>query len=257
MIETEKAFWNRFWAEENLFNPKPHSSLILASEEVLGGFSGRRTLEVGAGRAVDSVEMARRGATCHVVDFSKTSFDISLNLAENSGVKVIPCQADVEHLPFKDDYFDLVFSQGLMEHPGLMEKLLPEQIRITAPGGFVLIDVPQLFSIQAMVKWVELRLGKWPFGPEVNFTERQLKRIVDGIGLDYVTSYGREIIPIVRLGIRTALARIKHGESSLRSENLVLESLPKDRSLISRLELGFIGPKILNNIGVVAQKPIA
>ena len=247
MAGNERTFWNRFWAEENLLNLKAHTSLILTSEEVLEGFSRKRTLEVGAGRAVDSVEMARRGAKSYVVDFSETSFGISLSLARNSRVEVIPCQADVEHLPIRDNYFDLVFSQGLMEHPGLMERLLPEQVRVTAPGGFVLIDVPQLFSIQAMVKWVELQLGKWPFGLEVNFTERRLREVIKSVGLEYVSSYGREVFPIVRLGIKTALSRATHGDT--------FECLPINRKLMQIIELSRIGPKVLNNIGVIARKP--
>lgn len=247
MIEDERAFWNRFWAEENPLNLKAHTSLILASEEVLGGFPGKKTLEVGAGRAVDSVEMARRGADSCIVDFSETSFGISLNLARNSGVKVIPCQADVEKLPIRDKYFDLVFSQGLMEHPGLMERLLPEQVRVTAPGGFILIDVPQLFSIQAMVKWVELQLGKWPFGPEVNFTEGRLRKVINSVGLEYVSSYGRKVVPTVRLGIKTALSRVTHRDT--------FECLPITKGLMQALELSRVGPKVLNNIGVIAQKP--
>jgi len=257
MAENERTFWNKFWAEEDFLNPKAHGSLVFASEMVLRGFPGRRTLEVGAGRGVDSIEMARRGALCWLVDCSKTSFAISSNLARASGVKVMPCQAGAEQLPFTKNHFDLVFSQGLMEHPGLMGKLLPEQIRVTRPGGFVLIDVPQLFSIQAMVKWVELQLGRWPFGPEVNFTEGRLKKIISSAGLEYVFSYGREFIPMVRLGIRTALAKVRHRDFSLKPEDLPLESLPADGNLITDLELGFFGPKLLNNVGIIAQKPKA
>lgn len=255
MIETERSFWNRHWAEGNLQNLRAHDSLILSSEKVLGGFPKRKVLEVGSGRAVDSIEMARRGANCVVVDFSETSFGFSQNLAKASGVKIAPCLADVGQLPFVNDYFDLVFSQGLMEHPNLMESLLPEQIRVTKPGGFVLIDVPQLFSIQAMVKWIELKLGKWPYGPEINFTKRDLKRITGSVGLKYVSFYGREIIPMVHLGIRTALSRIKSRDSSPEQENPILEHLPTNLNLVTRLGLSSIGSKVLNNIGIIVQKP--
>ncbi|PIS15562.1 hypothetical protein COT62_03060 [Candidatus Roizmanbacteria bacterium CG09_land_8_20_14_0_10_41_9] len=255
MTETERIFfWNRHWAERNFYNLRAHNSLILSSKKVLGGFPERNILEVGSGRAVDSIEMARRGANCIAVDFSETSFGLSQDIARNSGVKIIQCLANAEQLPFTDGCFNLVFSQGLMEHPTLMKKLLPEQIRVTRPGGFVLIDVPQFFSIQAMIKWIELKLEKWPYGPEVNFTERELKRITGSLGLEYTTSYGREFAPMVHLGIRTALSRIRHRGSPPELKNPILEHLPTNMGLITRLELSFIGSMVLNNIGIIAQK---
>ncbi|HUV47246.1 MAG TPA: class I SAM-dependent methyltransferase [Candidatus Bathyarchaeia archaeon] len=255
MAEGEKKFWDSFWAKEGFSSLRAHSVLISASENALGSFSGKRTLEVGSGRGVDSIEMARRGAICHIVDFSTSSFDLSLALAGNSGIEVLPYQADAEQLPFADGEFDLVFSQGLMEHPGLMRRLLPEQTRVTKPGGLVLIDVPQLFSIQAIIKWIELQIGKWPFGPEVNFTEKQLRQTMESLGLKYVCSYGRELIPIVNLGIRRAIAKMGQQASFASIQKPVLENLPAELDFATRFSLSTFGPKVLNNVGVIAQKP--
>lgn len=252
MAQNERDFWGEYWNREPPCAAPAHASLIHAAESVLGGFEKSRILEVGAGRAVDAIEMARRGAKSLVADLSNSSFNHSLPLATNTGVTIIPCRADAERLPFSDGQFNLVFSQGLMEHPGLMKRLLPEQIRVTAPQGFVLIDVPQLFSVQAAVKWLELMVGKWPFGPETNYSERMLKKIVADIGLEYVSSYGRELVPMVNLGIRKLLTRLKSGK---RESGSSCRPLPVRKGLMTSVELSWFGPKFFNNIGIIARKP--
>lgn len=103
--------------------------------------------------------MARGEATCYTVDFSPAACKLSKKLGDKSQTPIHKVMADGKQLPFANNSFDLVFSQGLMEHPGLMQDLLPEQIRVVKPKGLLLIDVPQLFSIQALIKWVEIRLG--------------------------------------------------------------------------------------------------
>lgn len=257
-VET-RNFWDSFWlSRRNQLLFKPYPSLIIASQETLGGFTGKTILEVGAGSAINSIEMARNGASCYTVDFSPVACSLSKKLGNKSQTPIHTVIADGKQLPFADGSFDLVFNQGLMEHPDLMRDLLPEQIRVVKPRGLLLIDVPQLFSIQAFVKWVEIRLGKWPFGEESNFSENHLKEILESSGLDYVKSYGREFLPIVNLGIRSLIFRICHQTQKVSitgsSDQDPFLALGTRKNFMTDIELSCLGPKILNNVGVIARK---
>lgn len=245
--------WNRHWQEfdRRYDNDNFHRALVLAAEDALGGFSGKKTLEVGSGRGVDSVYMAQAGADVYLLDVSQKSFDVSLGFAEKWGVKVCPCQAKAEQISFADNTFDLVFSQGLLEHEELMRTSLPEQRRVAKPGGFVLIDVPQLFSLEGVNKEIQMKMGRWKYGRELSFTEGDLKKVLKKEGLDYVRSYGWGVVPSLHLGIGQGMKAIL---TVMRGEETAL-FLVKKQGIRDRLEVSRLGAKILNSVGVIARKP--
>lgn len=79
--------------------------------------------------------------------------DISLEAIEISkkyGIKTI--LGDIRNAPFEDNYFDLVFSFGTIEHFPETKKALLEHIRILKPNGFAWIEVPNKISLQGLEK---------------------------------------------------------------------------------------------------------
>jgi|GEM_PF-3992316 len=56
-------------------------------------------------------------------------------------------KADMFHLPFRDDKFDAVFSQGVLEHyfPEQIKQLIQEQYRVLKPGGRLVVEVPNYY----------------------------------------------------------------------------------------------------------------
>lgn len=266
MEENERTFWNghwtRWWGSVDYKRVDYHHTLVDAAEYVLacdpnfGGFTGVITLEVGSGRGVDSIEMARRGARAVLVDSSNTALSYTIDFSLQKSVEVMPVCANAERIPFPDNYFGLVFSQGLMEHPGLMKSLLEEQIRVVKSGGYMLIDVPQLFCIQAFVKWIQIQRGTWPYGQESSYSLLQLKEILEEKDLEYIRSYGWEIMPILNLGIRTFFNRFIKSESKVVDSKYGVneEDIRKESSIMVRLGLSPFGPLFLSNVGVIARK---
>lgn len=79
-----------------------------------GDLEGRLVLDVGCG-AGRFLEIASRwGGRAIGVDFSFAVEASQANLGHRPNVDVI--QADVFHLPFKDDVFDVIFSIGVLHH---------------------------------------------------------------------------------------------------------------------------------------------
>ena len=190
------------------------------------------------------------GGQCAVLDFSEHAILQTKSLAKQRGVEIECVRGDAQRMPFADGSFDVVFSQGLIEHYEPPDALIKEQIRVVKPGGFVLIDVPQLVSLQAVVKKAMMEMGKWPFGWERNYTEGQLKQLLEQFDLEFIKSYGYGVLPFVGLGIRTrinkALGKIQDTTPPTFDNTTMPHSNPLQNSWIAR--------HLMNNIGVVGRK---
>jgi len=102
--------------------------------------------------------------------FPKTNaigVDFSLNMlmeAKKTGVALV-C-GDAEHLPFKDDSFDVVHSAGLM---GVFKskKIVEEMARVTHPGKHIYVSFPVTLSASGLVALLFLKLGRGKYNPSL------------------------------------------------------------------------------------------
>src|SRR5262249_12124387 len=137
---------------------------------------GVRVLEVGAGSGRDSLELVRHGAEVWVVDYTPSA--LRLIGRQPGGVALRRACADAFRLPFADGSFDAVFHQGLLEHFRNPGELLVENARVLAPGGILLVDVPQKWHYYTPLKHALIAMGRWFAGWETEFSIRELRRLV-------------------------------------------------------------------------------
>ena len=108
----------------------------IATRRALAPVAGERVLDLAAGTAVSTVELARDGAWCVAADFSLGM----LRSARRQGRTSVPLvAADALHLPFPDGAFDAVtISFGLRN---LVDPIagLAEMARVTRPGGRLVV----------------------------------------------------------------------------------------------------------------------
>jgi demethylmenaquinone methyltransferase/2-methoxy-6-polyprenyl-1,4-benzoquinol methylase len=105
----------------------------IATRRALAPGRGERVLDLAAGTAVSTVELARDGAWCLAADFSLGM----LRGGRHRGVPMVA--ADALHLPFADASFDAVtISFGLRN---LVDPAagLAEMARVTRPGGRLVV----------------------------------------------------------------------------------------------------------------------
>jgi SAM-dependent methyltransferase len=111
-------------------------------------------------------------------------------------------------MPFSAESFDFVYSVGLLEHFEDPMALLAEQYRVLRTGGYLMVQVPQKYSLYTALKKVLIRLGKWPYGGwETEFSDREISALVREAGLEpqYVYGYGSFFLAAVRHAVLPTL----------------------------------------------------
>ncbi len=124
-------------------------------------FYNKKVLEVGVGAGTDFVQWVRSGAIAYGVDLTEeaicnTKERLALQGLEAAELKV----ADAERLPYKDDFFDLVYSWGVIHHSPDMEQCLKEIVRVTRSGGIIKIMVYNRHSLFAFYRYLLCGLCK-------------------------------------------------------------------------------------------------
>jgi len=94
---------------------------------------GQRVLDLAAGTAVSTVELAKSGAYCVAADFS-------LGMLRAGTQRPVPkVAADALNLPFADDAFDAVTISFGLRNVADTARALSELARVTRPGGRLVV----------------------------------------------------------------------------------------------------------------------
>ena len=132
------------WLVENM---EHHRELVQMVEEFAQRAAGGRTprlLEAGAGSAAFSLMLSRRNYAVTAIDSDPLMVlraqYISAHLGGYARIQCLDLR-DLE--PFRDDFFDVVFSQGTFEHfdNAAIYALLDQQLRV---GRYVVFSVPSV-----------------------------------------------------------------------------------------------------------------
>src|SRR5208282_4520175 len=128
----------------------------------------RRVLEIGCGTAIDSHYLSGKfnSVAFWASDVSREAVAVANKTGELLGSKVNLTVADVKSMPFDDGFFDIVFSQGVMEHFKDPLPAIKEQLRVLKSDGYLIIDVPQKYNPYTIYKHRRLKEGIWEYGWE-------------------------------------------------------------------------------------------
>jgi len=106
--------------------------------EVWDLLPGSTVLEVGCGAGRFTEILLNKGAKVCSTDISLAVDINKANFPLSSDHSVI--QADVAHLPFKPDTFNIVFCLGVIQHTPNPEKTIEQLSNLVATGGWLIID---------------------------------------------------------------------------------------------------------------------
>lgn len=187
--------WAQYWEqEERVEETYSNGDRLLRHLEALP-LRGEWVVEIGAGSGRDSLALARKGARVVVLDYVESAFHVIKRLCAEEGVELLCVCADATRSPFRDGTFRVVFHQGLLEHFRRPQDLLEDNYRITADGGYCLVDVPQRYHLYTVGKHILIALNRWFAGWETEFSPRELEGLLRARGYEVVTTYGEWFVP--------------------------------------------------------------
>ncbi len=183
-------YYERYW-REGLFSCNPYEEWKLARVRAaaLAAGAGARVLDVGCGDGWVLADLAGAGVRGVGLDVSGEA----VALAQRRGVEA--CRADIDggRLPVDDAAFQVVLCLDVLEHLFSPDRTLGELRRAVAPGGRVMVAVPNglnLFNRLAFAagRHVDLmdkaHLTGHPFSEHLRFFSRAvLERALEQSGL--------------------------------------------------------------------------
>jgi len=104
---------------------------------VLSHLSGARCLDSGCGNGRYTVALSKLGAgEVWGLDFSEINITDARKRAQEAGLQNVHYQlGNVLKVPFPDNHFDFVFSNGVLHHTSDPQQGLNELLRVLKPGG--------------------------------------------------------------------------------------------------------------------------
>lgn len=115
----------------------------------------RDVLEAGCGIGTDAVQFVRAGARYRGIDFSPKALGLARSRPELANAELV--SGSITDLPFADDSFDLVYSNGVIHHMPQTDRAIAEFHRVLRPGGRAIVMVYHRASLNFYFSIMVLR----------------------------------------------------------------------------------------------------
>lgn len=211
-------------------------------------FAGARLLEVGCGMGSDLLQFARGGALCTGVDLTPRSIEITRHRFQLYGERGDFALTDGEHLPFADESFDVVYSNGVLHHTPDTSGAVKEVHRVLRGGGTAKV---MLYHRHSLNYWGEMILRRGLLGGE--FLRGRSPQEIMSRWVEYNEHGGR---PLVKVYSRRAARRLFHlfSDVKIEVEQITRPELRLFARVVSDKMLARLGRSIGWNVIITATK---
>lgn len=186
--KTQEKIWEDQWGEydKSVFESLSSRFTKEAYKEIkrFMDINDKLILEAGCGTGRFCLLLANEFPSSKItgIDISDSALRIASNAKLQLQIKNVEFgKEDLFFTDYENDYFDVVFNEGVIEHFSLEEKLtykeaLREMVRITKPQGKVIIAVPNWYCFpHTFYKWFLSLIGKeFKYGYERSFKHKEL-----------------------------------------------------------------------------------
>lgn len=122
-------------------------------------------LEIGAGSGWQAKKMSELGHVVQAIDLENSNY---------SNRRVWPItNYDGKHIPFSNEYFDILFSSNVLEHIFYLDEFLNEMKRVLKPDGIAIHLVPS----SSWRLWTNLAHYPYLFRTGINIISKKLLAI--------------------------------------------------------------------------------
>jgi ubiquinone/menaquinone biosynthesis C-methylase UbiE len=211
-------------------------------------FRGKRLLEVGCGMGTDLLQFARGGARCTGIDLTPRSVEITRHRFKLYGADGNFMISDGEHLPFRTESFDVVYSNGVLHHTPDTAGAIREVHRVLRPGGTAKI---MLYHRNSLNYWFEIVLRRGILGLEF-LRGRSAEEIMSRV-IEFSDHDARPLVKVYsRKQMRELFAMFKDVRVDV--EQLTRDELRLLSPLVSETVFDKLRKKIGWNVIVTAKK---
>jgi ubiquinone/menaquinone biosynthesis C-methylase UbiE len=144
-----KQFWNEqpvgsnfvayeegksFYEKYDAFRYRTEGHILKELDAI--SFKDKKVLEIGLGQGADSMQIINRGAIYYGIDLTEESVrrvKERFQLFEKPYAEVQV--ANAENIPYPDNFFDIVYSHGVIHHSPQIKTIVAEIFRVLKPGG--------------------------------------------------------------------------------------------------------------------------
>ena len=266
----DRAFYERLWkgfrspiATQLAIHRESRRPLLKLLEELLPRDAAPRALEVGCGTALESCLLAAEHPqlSAYACDLSEAAVRLGRTNAQELGVELRTFAGDLTSLPFSDGSFDLVFSQGVLEHFSNPAPAMREQVRVLRPGGALVVDVPQKYNVYTLRKHQAMREKRWPWGWETEYSAQELRAWAPEYGLEVAGAVGYQhgkfldrVVVHPHRALRRFWAR-RHGNGHATGNGYHAGPLARGWEAMWDVVDACVGPYVAINVAVAFRKP--
>jgi len=187
MPESTVQHWDKLWAQHK-DEPVHDRELAHIINYYKGSLKNKKVLETGAGSGGDSIALHQM-TKCknYCADYSAKSIAFLKKNFKKAGINDAQfIKADIRNIPVKDGTFDVIFSNGVLEHFRDPIVIMKEQKRVLKKGGLLVIGVPETYSLYTIKKQIQIRRGTWFAGWETQYSAGDMRRMAKKAGLKIV-----------------------------------------------------------------------
>ena len=124
----------------------------------------KRVLEIGVGLGADHQRLAEAGADLYGIDLAERAVEHTRRRLAICGLSSRLATGDGEHLQFPEEWFDIIYSWGVLHHSPDTPRAIAEIRRVLKTGGIAKVMIYHKWSLVGYMLWTRyalLRLRPW------------------------------------------------------------------------------------------------
>jgi SAM-dependent methyltransferase len=119
---------------------------------------GKRVLEIGVGLGADHQRFAEAGAELYGIDLTERAIEHTRRRLAVFGLSSHLAIGDAERLHFPDQFFDVIYSWGVLHHSPDTSRAISEVWRVLKPGAMARVMIYHKWGLVGLMLWLRYAL---------------------------------------------------------------------------------------------------